>query len=144
MDTGRREFLQAAAATTAAIGAIAVTHDAAAEDAAVRVKNIKAFAFDAYGTLFDVFSVTQLCEQLFPGRGNAVAQVWRAKQLQYSLLRRLMGRHRDFWGLTEDGVVFATKSLNLDLTPAKRKHLMDSDLSLAAFAGVNPRLEALT
>jgi len=93
-----------------------VTYEAAAEDAALRVKNIKAFAFDAYGTLFDVFSVTQLCEQLFPGRGNAVAQVWRAKQLHYSLLRSLMGRHRDFWGLTEDGLVFATKSLNLDLT----------------------------
>jgi len=143
MDTGRREFLQAAAATTAAIGAIAVTHEAAAEDAALRVKNIKAFAFDAYGTLFDVFSVTQLCEQLFPGRGNAVAQVWRAKQLHYSLLRSLMGRHRDFWGLTEDGLVFATKSLNLDLTPDKRKRLMDSYLSLASFPDVKPGLEAL-
>src|SRR5258708_32367655 len=143
MDTGRREFLQAAAATTAAIGAIAVTHDAAAEDAAVRVKNIKAFAFDAYGTLFDVFSVTQLCEQLFPGRGNAVAQVWRAKQLQYSLMRSLMGRHRDFWGLTEDGLVWASKTLQLDLTPAKKKLLMDSYLSLAAFPDVKLGLESL-
>ncbi|MDD9979874.1 MAG: hypothetical protein OXU81_00680, partial [Gammaproteobacteria bacterium] len=60
-------------------------------------EGIEAFAFDAYGTLFDVFSVTALCEELFPGNGDALAQRWRAKQLQYSLLRSLMGRHRDFW-----------------------------------------------
>jgi 2-haloacid dehalogenase len=60
-------------------------------------KAIKALAFDAYGTLFDVFSVTALCEQLYPGKGTQLAQIWRAKQLQYSLMRSLMGRHRDFW-----------------------------------------------
>ena len=48
-------------------------------------KRINALAFDAYGTLFDVFSVTALCEQLFPGTGHALAQLWRAKQLQYSV-----------------------------------------------------------
>jgi 2-haloacid dehalogenase len=47
------------------------------------------------------FSVTALCEQLYPGKGNQLAQIWRVKQLQYSLMRSLMGRHRDFWGLTE-------------------------------------------
>lgn len=143
MNTGRREFIQAGAATAAAIGAVSVAHAAAADDVAARVKNVKAFAFDAYGTLFDVFSVTQLCEELFPGRGNAVAQVWRAKQLQYSLMRSLMGRHRDFWGLTEDGLVFATKSLKLELTPDKHKRLMDSYLSLTPFPDVKPGLEAL-
>ncbi|MGH8633454.1 MAG: haloacid dehalogenase type II [Burkholderiales bacterium] len=122
---------------------MSAAHAAEAGDVAARVKNVKAFAFDAYGTLFDVFSVTQLCEELFPGHGNAVAQVWRAKQLQYSLMRSLMGRHRDFWGLTEDGLVYATKSLKLDLTPDKRKRLMDSYLSLASFPDVKPGLEAL-
>ena len=48
---------------------------------------LTALAFDAYGTLFDVFSVTSLCDQLFPGNGNTLAQLWRAKQLQYSPLR---------------------------------------------------------
>src|SRR5258708_757869 len=57
--------------------------------------NLKVFAFDAYGTLFDVFSVTALCEALFPGNGHALAQLWRAKQLQYSLLRSLMDRFED-------------------------------------------------
>jgi 2-haloacid dehalogenase len=108
-----------------------------------RIRNIKAFAFDAYGTLFDVFSVTSLCERLFPGKGNALAQLWRAKQLQYSLLRSLMGRHRDFWRLTEDGLVYASKSLGLDLTAGKRKELMEAYLTLEAFPDVKTGLQTL-
>jgi 2-haloacid dehalogenase len=114
-----------------------------AAEPASRLRNIKAFAFDAYGTLFDVFSVTQLCEQLFPGKGNALAQLWRAKQLQYSLLRSLMGRHRDFWQLTDDGLVYAAESLKLDLVSEKRHRLTEAYFSLAAFPDVKPGLEAL-
>ena len=135
--------MKAMGATAAAVGAVSLASEASATDSVVRIKNVKAFAFDAYGTLFDVFSVTALCEQLFPGKGNALAQVWRAKQLQYSLLRSLMGRHKDFWQLTEDGLVFASKSLKLDLTPDKRKRLMEAYLSLSAFPDVRPGLEAL-
>jgi 2-haloacid dehalogenase len=87
------------------------------------MNGIKAFAFDAYGTIFDVFSVTALCEELFPGKGSALAQLWRAKQLQYSLFHSLMGRYRDFWNVTGDGLVYASKSLHLDLTPPVRKRL---------------------
>lgn len=104
---------------------------------------MKAIAFDAYGTLFDVFSITALGEELFPGKGDALAQLWRLKQLQYSTLRSLMGRHRDFWGLTEDGLVYAAKSLGLDLTPDKRRRLLDAYLTLAAFPDVKPGLQAL-
>ncbi|HET7318197.1 MAG TPA: haloacid dehalogenase type II [Nitrospirota bacterium] len=107
------------------------------------IKDIKALAFDAYGTIFDVFSVTALCEELFPGKGSALAGLWRAKQLQYSLLRSLMGRHRDFWDLTEDGLVYATKSLHLDLTPSARTRLMESYLHLALFPDVKPGMAAL-
>jgi 2-haloacid dehalogenase len=110
---------------------------------AAELQQIKAIAFDAYGTLFDVFSVTALCERLFPGQGTPLAQLWRAKQLQYSLLRSLMGRHRDFWQLTEDGLVYATKSLKLELTLEKRTQLMDAYLVLAPFPDVKPGLEAL-
>ena len=106
-------------------------------------RNIKAFAFDAYGTLFDVFSVTALCDQLFPGKGNTLAQLWRVKQLQYSMMRSLMGRHKDFWQLTEDGLAYASESLKLELTADKRKRLMEAYLSLAAFPDVKPGLEAL-
>src|ERR1700730_10796505 len=104
---------------------------------------IKALAFDASHTLFDVFSVTSVCDELFPGNGNALAQLWRAKQLQYSLLRSMMGRHKDFWGLTEDGLVYAAKTLKLGLTADKRKRLMDAYLALTAFPDVKPGLEAL-
>ena len=104
---------------------------------------MKAIAFDAYGTLFDVFSITALAEALFPGKGETLAQVWRLKQLQYSMLRSLMGRHRDFWRLTEDGLVYAAKSLGLDLTPDKRARLLEAYLTLTAFPDVKPGLEAL-
>jgi 2-haloacid dehalogenase len=104
---------------------------------------VTALAFDAYGTLFDVFSITALCDELFPGQGSALAQLWRAKQLQYSLLRSLMDRHRDFWRLTEDGLVYATKSLRLELTPEAHRRLMEAYLTLAAFPDVRPGLEAL-
>ena len=106
-------------------------------------EGIEAFAFDAYGTLFDVFSVTALCEELFPGNGDALAQRWRAKQLQYSLLRSLMGRHRDFWLVTEDALAYAARSLNLELTDARRARLLDAYLTLEAFPDVRPGLEAL-
>ena len=97
------------------------------------VKNLRAFAFDAYGTLFDVFSVTSLCEQLFPGRGEALAQLWRAKQLQYSLLTSMMHRYKDFWELTSDGLVYAANALKLTLTHETLRSLMDAYLRLAAF-----------
>jgi 2-haloacid dehalogenase len=104
---------------------------------------ITAVAFDAYGTLFDVFSVTTLCEQLFPGTGRALAHLWRTKQLQYSVWRSLMERYEDFWRVTEDGLVYASESLQLDLTAAKRAQLMAAYLNLAAFPDVRPGLEAL-
>ena len=144
MVNDRREFMKAAGAGAALAGAVLTAAPAAAQVAAPAQFNaIRALAFDAYGTLFDVFSVTALCEQLFPGKGTQLAQSWRFKQLQYSLMRSLMGRHRDFWGLTEDGLVWASKNLKVDLTADKKKQLMDAYLSLAAFPDVKPGLEAL-
>jgi len=104
---------------------------------------MKAFVFDAYGTLFDVYSVTALCEQLFPGNGAALAALWRTKQLQYSLLRSMMNRYKDFWQLTEDGLAYAAQSLTLDLTSEKRARLMDAYLILSAFPDVEPGLQQL-
>ena len=135
-------FMKLAGAATAVAGTAWASTPAGAQTSG-QFKAIKALAFDAYGTLFDVFSVTALCEQLFPGKGNQLAQIWRFKQLQYSLMRSLMGRHRDFWGLTEDGLVWASKNLQLDLTADKKKQLMEAYLSLAAFPDVKPGLDAL-
>src|SRR5215211_1022957 len=103
MPNDRREFMKVAGATAVGGAALAAVPAAAQTTPPGQFRAIKALAFDAYGTLFDVFSVTALCEQLFPGKGNQLAQTWRFKQLHYSLMRSLMGRHRDFWGLTEDG-----------------------------------------
>lgn len=139
----RREFMKIATAAAAVGAAMAASASASAAEVAARFKGIKALAFDAYGTLYDVFSVTALCEELFPGKGNALAQLWRVKQLQYSMMRSLMGRHRDFWQLTGDGLSYAAKSLKLDLTADRRKRLMDAYLSLAAFPDVKPGLQAL-
>ena len=104
---------------------------------------LRALVFDAYGTLFDVYSVTALCDELFPGSGPALAALWRTKQLQYSLLRSMMNRYKDFWQLTQDGLVYAAESLKLDLTPGKRARLMDAYLILSAFPDVEPSLRRL-
>ena len=141
MKGDRRDFIKAVGVTASA--AAVDTVSVAGAQSADGLEGIEAFAFDAYGTLFDVFSVTALCEELFPGYGDGLAQRWRAKQLQYSLLRSLMGRHKDFWLVTEDALVYATKSLRLDLTQAKRGRLMQAYLTLDAFPDVRPGLEAL-
>ena len=104
---------------------------------------MKAFVFDAYGTLFDVFSVTSLCEDLFPGYGKQLSNLWRKKQLEYSWLRSLMSRYRGFWGVTEDALVYSVKSLNLEITAGERAQLMESYLHLATFPDVKPGLDAL-
>jgi 2-haloacid dehalogenase len=104
---------------------------------------MKALVFDAYGTLFDVMSVTASCELLFPGKGTALATMWRSKQLQYSLLRSMMERYADFWQITQDALVYATKALGLELTAETRDRLMDAYRTLQAFPDVTPGLEAL-
>lgn len=101
------------------------------------------FIFDAYGTLFDVLSVTSLCERLFPGSGSPLAVLWRSKQLQYSLLRSMMDRYADFWQVTQDALVYSARALELDLTADKRAHLLDAYRTLQAFPDVKPGLEQL-
>ncbi len=152
MRSPRRDFLRLLAIGGTSFGTGALSwRSAAAEQAqgkraargAPDLKKIKSLAFDAYGTLFDVHSVVALGEQLFPGQGTALSNTWRLKQLQYTWGRSLMGRYEDFWKVTEDGLVFAARSLKLDLDAAKRKQLMDAYLSLAAFQDVVPGLEQL-
>ena len=104
---------------------------------------MRAFVFDAYGTLFDVYSVTSLCDQLFPGQGAALAQMWRAKQLQYSVLRSLMDRYEDFAQVTQDALVYSARALSLDLTVEKRAALMDAYMTLEAFPDAKPALRRL-
>ena len=77
----------------------------------------EAVLFDAYGTLFDVYSVGLLAEQLFAGKGEALALLWRDKQIDYTRLASMSGRYRPFWDLTRAGLQFAALKLGLTLDP---------------------------
>lgn len=107
-------------------------------------KGIKALVFDAYGTLFDVHSVIATCNRYFPEQGPALSKAWRAKQLEYTWLRSLMGRYEDFWQVTEAALVFACKTLNLPCPPATRAELMEAYLHLDPYPEVLPSLKALS
>jgi 2-haloacid dehalogenase len=104
---------------------------------------IQAVVFDAYGTLFDVHSVIALCEELFPGKGAQLSQLWRAKQLEYSWQRSLMQRYKDFWALTEDGLAYACEALKLDCSAAQTAQLMQAYLHLKPYAEVPEVLRSL-
>ena len=102
---------------------------------------IRLVVFDAYGTLFDVYSVGELAEALFPGQGAALSLLWRDKQIEYSRLVSLsdplnpMGsRHyQSFWDLTRLALQYSCQRLQLELTPAKQKQLLDQYSQLTAF-----------
>jgi 2-haloacid dehalogenase len=94
---------------------------------------IRAVVFDAYGTLFDVHSVASLAEQLYPGRGEALSQLWRAKQLEYSWLRAMSGRYKPFWEITRDALRHAGARLSLPMDAAREARLMNQYASLSAF-----------
>jgi 2-haloacid dehalogenase len=94
---------------------------------------IQAIAFDAYGTLFDVYSIGALAEKLFPGRGTALAELWRDKQIEYTRLRTLCSTYKPFWEVTQDALVFSCKKLGLDLTLEAQSNLMGQYAQLRAF-----------
>lgn len=92
-----------------------------------------AVVFDAYGTLFDVHSVASAAEQMFPGRGAALSQLWRSKQLEYSWLRAMSDRYKPFWDITRDALRYSAARLGLDLDDAGVNRLMGQYASLSAF-----------
>lgn len=92
----------------------------------------RAVVFDAYGTLFDVASAAERASDVLGDRWRPLAELWRAKQLQYTWLRSLMGRHADFWQLTGDGLDFAMETLGID-DPGLRRRLMDLYEALDAY-----------
>ncbi len=94
---------------------------------------IRALVFDAYGTLFDVHSVIDLCEQLYPGKGEKLSLVWRAKQLEYTWLRSLMAEYEDFQRITEMALRYACKSLGQPCDTEVRDTLMNAYLRLAPY-----------
>ena len=103
----------------------------------------EAVLFDAYGTLFDVYSVGLLAEQLFPGRGEALALLWRDKQIDYTRLTSMSGRYRPFWDLTRAGLRYAAQRLGLALDAPAEDRLMNQYRHLSAFPENAEVLQAL-
>ena len=100
---------------------------------AILSRIIKALVFDAYGTLFDVHSVVALGEQLYPGKGSSLSQLWRTKQLEYTWLRSLMGRYEDFTAVTRTALEYACKALQLPLDARQAEQLMAAYNKLALY-----------
>ena len=106
----------------------------------------RAVLFDAYGTLFDVYSVGLLAEQLFPGQGQALGVLWRDKQIEYTRLVTTSndGKHyQPFWDLTRAGLRYACKRLGLDLSVEREQRLMNQYRHLSAFPESREVLQAL-
>jgi 2-haloacid dehalogenase len=104
---------------------------------------LKALVFDAYGTLFDVHSVVQRSETFWPGKGAALSQLWRTKQLEYTWQRSLMRRYAAFSQVTREALEYACAALGLDLDAARVGALMQEYLRLATYPEVAGALEAL-
>ncbi|SIT41313.1 2-haloalkanoic acid dehalogenase [Paraburkholderia piptadeniae] len=105
--------------------------------------HIKAIAFDLYGTLFDVHSVSSRCDEQFPGRGQEISNVWRQKQLEYTWLRSLMNRYIPFEHVTEEALRYTSRHLGLALDDNTCRSLSDAYLSLQPFAEVPDALREL-
>lgn len=95
--------------------------------------SLKAIAFDAYGTLFDVYSVGILAEEIFPTKGPQLAIIWRDKQIEYTRLRTMCDKYVDFWQVTEDALRYGCEALGLDLTDPAVARLMGAYAELTAF-----------
>ena len=105
------------------------------------MKNIKAIIFDAYGTLFDVNSAAEKCKDKIGDRWEGFANFWRTTQLEYTWLRSLMKRHRDFWQITEDSLDKSMKTFKIDL--AMKNELLNLYKILSTFKEVPETLKIL-
>ena len=105
------------------------------------MKNIKAIIFDAYGTLFDVNSAAEKCKDKIGNKWEAFANYWRTTQLEYTWLRSLMKRHKDFWQITEDSL---DKSMSVfEIDNSTRDELLDLYKILSPFEEVPKVLKSL-
>ena len=136
MRLDRREFFHVVAG---GVASGLLLHPAA--KAAARPR-FKAIAFDAF-PVFDPRPVFSLAETLFPGKGEALSNAWRARQFEYQWLHALSGHYANFWQTSEDALTFAAKLLQLELTPEKRAHLMQAYLSLKAWPDAPSGLRSL-
>lgn len=136
MPLDRRKFLNVGVAGFATLLTSAPLARAAA------TPKFKAITFDGFA-LWDPRPIFALTEQVFPGKGGEFSNTWRTRQFDYQWLRVLTGRYADFWQVTEEALVFTAELLKLDLTPDKRKKLMNAYLELKAWPDVLPALQSM-
>src|SRR5262249_25108762 len=105
-----------------------------------RLDGIHACVFDAYGTLFDFASAAAACQDVLGPKVEALTVLWRDKQLQYTWLRAVQGRHADFWTVTGDALDFCLERLGI-AAPGVRQRLMDLYLTLRPFPEVPDMLQ---
>lgn len=118
---------------------------------------VQAVLFDAYGTLFDVYSITALAESFFAGQGQALANLWRDKQIEYTRLVSMSGRHskstqhaseprpffQSFWDITVAALRYSCQKLDLPLNTQQEQALMQSYRHLSAYPEAKEVLQAL-
>tara|TARA_B100000287_G_scaffold134676_1_gene126645 strand:- start:509 stop:1171 length:663 start_codon:yes stop_codon:yes gene_type:complete len=105
------------------------------------MKNIKAIIFDAYGTLFDVNSAAEKCKSKIGDKWENFANYWRKTQLEYTWLRSLMDRHKDFWQITEDSLAKSMKAFNIN--SEMKNELLDLYKVLSPYPEVKETLKKL-
>ena len=105
------------------------------------MKNIKAIIFDAYGTLFDVNSAAEKCKDKIGSKWESFSNYWRTTQLEYTWLRSLMKRHKDFWKITEDSLDKSMKVYNIN--PNMKSELLDLYKILSPYPEVKETLQLL-
>jgi 2-haloacid dehalogenase len=93
---------------------------------------VEAIAFDAL-TVFDPSAVVGVAEAVFPGQGAALVAAWRIRQFEYTWLRTAAGRYVDFRTISVDALVFAARTMKLELTPARHDRLMEAFLAMKAY-----------
>ena len=105
------------------------------------MKNIKAIIFDAYGTLFDVNSAVEKCKNKIGDKWEPFANFWRTTQLEYTWLRSLMGRHKNFWQITEDSLDKSMKVFEIE--SSLKSELLNLYKVLSPFKEVQETLKIL-
>jgi 2-haloacid dehalogenase len=109
----------------------------------IKAMTIKAVVFDAYGTLYDIQSVAAITEEIFPGYGEIITQIWRIKQLEYTWLRSLMRRYQDFSAITEESLAYTLRVLGLRHERGAFERIMDKYLHLDLYPDARAALDAM-
>jgi 2-haloacid dehalogenase len=104
---------------------------------------IKGLIFDAYGTLYDVHSVYARTEELCPGKGDLITQIWRLKQLEYTWLQTSLQEYRDFEVITRASLIFALHAAGVEASKSITEPLLDKYLDLDPFPDAKEALDAL-